>query len=88
MGGQITIDPDEQSSTTSMKSDSSMSSSIIMPPIQGTWKCLKETFSSANPLPLLFTNALIVNYFVMRTAVDGMPVSDMKGMNASALHLF
>ena len=36
-----------------------------------------------------FTNAeIIINYFVTRTAVDGLPASDVKGMNASALNLF
>ena len=39
-----------------------------------------------NTLQLLcFTNA---NYFVVRTAVDGTPASDMKAINSSALHLF
>ena len=35
-----------------------------------------------------FTNAQIINYFVVRTAVDGMPVSDMKAINISAQNLF
>ena len=39
-----------------------------------------------NTLQLLcFTNA---NYFVVRTAVDGTPASDMKAINSSALNLF
>lgn len=37
---------------------------------------------------LLFTNAQIINYFVLRTALDGLPASDMKSINDSALNLF
>ena len=37
-----------------------------------------------------FTNANIINYFLVRTAVDGhgMPSSDVKAINSSALNLF
>ena len=35
-----------------------------------------------------FTNAQIINYFVVRTAVDGMPANDMKAINNSAMYLF
>ena len=52
------------------------------------WKPLKEAFSSSSSIN--FTNAEIhvVNYFVVRRAIDGMPASDIKGMNSSALSLF
>ena len=50
------------------------------------WKPLKEAFLSNSSIN--FTNAEIVNYFVLRRAVDGMPASDIKGMNNSALNLF
>ena len=35
-----------------------------------------------------FTNAQIIEYFVLRTAIDGLPVSDFKSMNTSALNLY
>ena len=50
------------------------------------WKPLKEAFLPSNPVN--FTNAEIVNYFVLRSTIDGMPASDVKGMSKSALNLF
>ena len=35
-----------------------------------------------------FTNAQIIEYFVLRRAIDGLPVSDFKSMNTSALNLY
>ena len=35
-----------------------------------------------------FTNAQIISYFVSRTADDGLPASDFKSVNSSALSLF
>ena len=53
----------------------------------GSWSSLKD--ADENTLQLLsFTNAQIINYFVVRTAVDGTPASDMKAINSSALNLF
>ena len=38
------------------------------------WQSLKDAFT-AKKVHLSFTNAQIINYFVVRTAVDGMPAS-------------
>ena len=44
------------------------------------YKSLKEAFPSSSYIN--FTNAGIVNYFVLRRAVDGMPPCDIKGRTA------
>ena len=49
-------------------------------------KPLKQAFTQSNPLN--FTNADIVNYFVIQKTVDDLPACDVKGMNSSALGLF
>ena len=54
-----------------------------------TWQKLQETFTGSNSKEVFsFTNANIISYFVVRTAVDGMPSSDVKSINNSALNLF
>ena len=55
--------------------------------VETAYKPLKEVFPWGVS-SMSFTNAEIINYFVTRTAVDGLPASDVKGMNASALNLF
>ena len=50
------------------------------------WRPLRESFPPSNPI--YFTNAKIVNYFVIRRTIDGLPASEGKGMNSSALNLF
>ena len=50
------------------------------------WKPLKEAFLTSNPIN--FTNAEIVNYFVLRSTTDGMPASDVQGMSKSSVNLF
>ncbi len=53
------------------------------------WLMLKEAFVGKAPHQILsFTNANIINYFVVRTAVDGMPSDDIKAINSRALNLF
>ena len=37
---------------------------------------------------LPFCNAQLINYFVLRNTVDGMPANDMKAIDSSALNLF
>ena len=60
----------------------------------GVWKPLKEVFPpcsvgcTTSKNQFSFTNAEIINYFVVRTAINGLPVSDMKGMNDSAMNLY
>ena len=53
----------------------------------GSWSSLKDADEDTLQL-LSFTNAQIINYFVVRTAVDGTSASDMKAINSSALNLF
>lgn len=53
------------------------------------WCLLKEAFAGKVPNHTFsFTNANIISYFVMRTAVDCMPANDMKAINSRALNLF
>ena len=58
------------------------------------WKPLKEVFPpcsagcTTSKSQFSFTNAEIINCFVVRTAINGLPVSDMKGMNDSAMNLY
>ncbi len=51
------------------------------------WQSIKDAFT-AKQVHLSFTNAQIINYSVARTAVDGMPASDLQAINSSALNLF
>ena len=76
------IDPDgrtKESTATSVKS----SFRVIL-------SSEKEVFAgntTCNQM-LSFTNAQIINYFVIRNTVDGIPANDMKAINSSALNLF
>ena len=55
----------------------------------GVWQPIKDAFVGEAARQIFsFTNAQIINYFVVRTAVDGMPASDMKAINSSAMNLF
>ena len=51
------------------------------------WEDIKQAYSSPNQ-GSVFTNAQIINYFVTRTADDGLPVGDFKSVNESALNLY
>ena len=49
--------------------------------LSGDWQALKDAFVGKAPNQMFsFSNAQIINYFVVRTAVEGMPVSDMKAI--------
>ena len=53
------------------------------------WQPLKEAFIGKDSHEVFsFTNAQIINYFVVRTAVVGKPAADMKAINSSAMNLF
>ena len=78
-------DPDKMS--TSGTSATGNSSGGTEPPRD--WQLLKQTFIGKSPDELFaFNNANIINYFVVRTTVDGKPANDTKAMNSSALALF
>ena len=53
----------------------------------GDWYTLKEAFvGTARHQLLSFSNAHIISYFVVRTAVDGMLASDFKAINKCSLN--
>ena len=52
-----------------------------------SWQTLEDSFKNGSQ-QLFFTNAQIINYFVVRTAADGLPTFHLKSMNESALNLF
>ena len=52
------------------------------------WDKLQETLTRTDANVISFTNANIINYFLVCTAVDGMPSSDVKAINSSALNMF
>ena len=66
--------------------NTSMSASSAWTDYNAVWRPLRKAFPPS--IPINFTNAEIVNYFVIRRAIDGLPASDVKGMNSSALNLF
>ena len=81
------IDPDGNSSPVFKDSPHIDVLSTLPDNKNDSWSSLKD--ADENTLQLLsFTNAQIINYFVVRTAVDGTPASDMKAINSSALNLF
>ena len=84
------IDPEQKKSETSAPGDHAKSSAYLsqVERESGVWKPLKEAFPWNPVTSFSFTNAEIINYFMSRTAVDGLPASDTKGMNKSALNLF
>ena len=51
------------------------------------WYLLKEAFAGKAPNNT-FTFTKANSYFVVRTAVDGMPADDMKDINSRALNVF
>ena len=80
------IDPDGNSSPVFKNSPHIDVLSTLPDNKNGSWSSLKD--ADENTLQLLsFTNAQIINYFVVRTAVDGTPARDMKAINSSALNL-
>lgn len=82
------VNPDgKEEKGTNTKKDSVCSQLPDIP--SGDWQALKDAFVGKAPDQMFsFSNAQIINYFVVRTAVDGMPVSDMKAINNSAQNLF
>ena len=62
---------------------------VQMPDVaKDEWCLLKKAFAGKAPNnTFTFTNANIISYFVVRTAVDGMPADDMIAINSRALNL-
>ena len=53
------------------------------------WCLLKEAFAGKAPNnTFTFTNANVISYFVVRTAVDGMPADGMKAIISRAINIF
>ena len=84
------IDPDgrtKESTATCVK----ISSQLILSSENCNWHPLKKEVFAGNTTcnqVLSFTNAQIINYFVIRNTMDGMPANDMKAIDNSALNLF
>ena len=82
------VNPDgKEEEGTNTKKDSVCSQLPDIP--SGDWQTLKDALAGKAPEQMFsFSNAQIMNYFVVGTAVDGMPVSDMKVIDSSAQNLF
>ena len=61
--------------------------SILNVPQNLNWEKLQETLTKTDTNVMSFTNANIINYFLVHTAVVGMPSSDVKAINNSALNM-
>ena len=72
------VDPDHQSKPAER--------SLTFAPTEG-WQELTQVYADSDQC-FQFTNAQIISYFVTRTADDGLPASDFKSINSSALSLF
>ena len=83
------VDPERKTSLSDLGSTQSLLDPAQDESVLREWKPLKEAFPwGSDSTQFLFSNAEIINYFVSRTATDGLPVCDMKSMNTSALNLF
>ena len=51
------------------------------------WKPIKHAFSTSDQVPQ-FNNGHIIQYFVTRSVIDGLPSGDLKSINSSAENLF
>ena len=82
------IDPDGR--TRDSITVRAQSSSQLIPSNENcNWQPLKEAFTgNTTNQTLSFCNAQLINYFVLRSTVDGMPANDMKAIDSSALNLF
>ena len=81
------IDPDGRTKATAVRAQSF--SQLIPSSENCNWQPLKEVFAgNKNSRTLPFCNAQLINYFVLRNTVDGMPANDMKAIDTSALNLF
>ena len=71
------VDPDGKSGDSSQQYKVSLQTSWF--PVFDTnavWRPLRNAFPPSNPIN--FTNAEIVNYFVIKRTIDGLPASDVK----------
>ena len=82
------IDPDYGSN--GVPHDKSLSTAgepgDVVSPADG-WCDIRQVWKSSQEVPC-FTNGHIVQYFVTRTVHDGLPASDFKSINQSALYLY
>ena len=82
------VDPESQHHQENLICKDTSSSKFPDSPA-GNWFALKDVFVGRGPdQALLFTNAHIISYFVLRAAVDGMPVCDFKAINKFSFNLF
>ena len=80
----LIIDPDKvQQSAPDQQQPTTSTTTSCSPAQVLNWQDIKNY-----AVIMKFTNAQIIEYFVLRTVVDGLPVSDFKSMNLSALNLY
>ena len=79
------VDPDNNIQLGSVRAEPL---STLNVPQDLNWEKLQEAFTRDDHEMISFTNANIINYFLVRTAVDGMPSSDVKAINSSAVNMF
>ena len=78
-GGSNGVTQDQSLSTAGKPGD-------VVWPADG-WCDIRQAWKSPQEVPC-FTNGHIVQYFVTRTVHDGLPASDFKSINQSALYLY
>ena len=78
-GGSNRVTQDQSLSTAGEPGD-------VVWPADG-WCDIRQAWKYPQEVPC-FTNGLIVQYFVTCTVHDGLPASDFKSINQSALHLY
>lgn len=80
------VDPDKYAQCSSGRAEPLH---IMNVPQNLDWEKLQEAFTRTDANEMIsFSNANIINYFLVRTAIDGMPSSDVKAINTSALNMF
>lgn len=85
------IDPDGTSSrctTGTIDAVVQLDHEVIFPESGESWRPISELFFCTSQPTFLFTNAEILNYFVVRKTVDDMPACDTKSINKSSLNLY
>ena len=79
VGGSNEVTQDQSLSTAGEPGD-------VVWPADG-WCGIGQAWKSPQAVPC-FTNGHIVQYFVTRILIDGLPASDFKSINQSALYLY
>ena len=78
------VDPDNNIQCGSVRAEPLSTLNVLQ---DLNWKKLQEAFTRDDN-EISFTNANILNYFLVCIAVDGMPSSDVKAINSLAVNMF